>query len=221
MASKSIGQEKKNIVHTKEEKETRAEKKISASEKSERNRRDLLFLGFALFVVFLVLFWILQNSPKPTVQTLPTKKSNIEDFKVSLLNAESMLIVENVTDLTSGNARYVYACGAGLAGSWGKIGKNISSLYIYVIDGNECTFSSPSITNNELSNESTVTTTEECMNRIAEMQKNDLAVTFEIRYGPLYSIYETNKAYLFVNEDFTEECSFRLSESSTVIGTSQ
>lgn len=185
---------------------------------SERRRKDLLFLGFALLVVFIVLFWILQTPPQQiSTPTNSTTRGNIEQFKESLINAEGIIIIDKVTSLSSEKARYVYACGAGLAGSWGKIGKNISNLYTFVIDGEECTYSSPRIVNNELSHESTATNTNECIKKIKEMQKNPLYVTFEINYGPLYSIYETNAAYLFINEEFTEECSFRTSETVPTI----
>ncbi|MEM3408170.1 MAG: hypothetical protein QXW80_02330 [Candidatus Micrarchaeia archaeon] len=185
---------------------------------SERRRKDLLFLGFALLVIFIVLFWILQTPPQQVnTETKNKVRGNIEQFKESLLNAEGIIIIDKVTGLSSDKAKYIYACGAGLAGSWGKIGKNISNLYTFVIDGEECTYSSPRLINNELSHESTATNTNECIKKIREMQKNPLYVTFEINYGPLYSIYETHAAYLFVNEDFVEECSFRTSETVPTI----
>ncbi|MEM4590177.1 MAG: hypothetical protein QXK21_02840 [Candidatus Micrarchaeia archaeon] len=210
MATKRLG--KVNEVH----KDKEQGKEIRNF--SERRRNDLLFLGFALLVIFIVLFWILQTPPQQVnTQTNSTVRGNIEQFKESLLNAEGIIIIDKVTGISSEKAKYVYACGAGLAGSWGKIGKDISNLYTFVIDGEECTYSSPRIINNEISHESTATNTNECIKKIKEMQKNPLYVTFEINYGPLYSIYETHAAYLFVNEDFVEECSFRTSETVPTI----
>lgn len=210
MAIKKLGKES--------EKHRIASDERKSGTASERRRNDLLFLGFALLVIFIVLFWILQTPPQQVnTQTNSTVRGNIEQFKESLINAEGIIIIDKVTGISSEKARYVYACGAGLAGSWGKIGKDISNLYTFVIDGEECTYSSPRITNNELSHESTATNTNECIKKIKEMQKNPLYVTFEINYGPLYSIYETHAAYLFVNEDFVEECSFRTSETVPTI----
>ena len=188
----------------------------SESRRERKSSRDLLFLGFALFILFIIFFWILSNPKSASPATSPNPRINgsIQEFKESLINAQTLAIVEDVTSLPSNNTRYVYSCGAGLAGSWGKIGKNISNLYVFVIDGNECTFSSPKLVENQLSNESTVVTKEECMSMIKQLDENPTHVTFYIQYGPLYSLYYTKTAYLFVNEQFGEECSFRISDST-------
>jgi len=196
------------------QKSKRNETKEEAPRKM-RITKDMLFLAFALFVIFIVLFWVFSTS-QPFVPAKNDSTStinytgNVDQFSQSLLNAESMAIVANVTGLTTNDSRYVYACSAGLAGSWGKLGKNISELSIYVIDGDECTFSSPSMSESQISNQSTVRTTKECVDELNLASLKPTQVSFQVQFGSLYTIFSTKTAYIFVNSQFTDECSFRI-----------
>ncbi|VVB74104.1 Uncharacterised protein [uncultured archaeon] len=179
-----------------------------------------LYAVAAMFVVFVVLFYYVQSggiSTPPSSNSTPGQNlsGNIEGFQSSLLASDEMAIVMNVTGLESNYSRYVYACGAGLAGSWGKLGKNVSNLHIYVLEGDACTYSNPLMSANTVSNETESRTSADCM------AESSAKVAFEIRYGPGYSIFTDRRAYIFVDENFEEECSFRTSDSSgSIITTS-
>ncbi len=195
-------------------------KGVKDQEASRKTRvtKDMMFLAFALFVVFIVLFWVFSTS-KPISSDIGKSDNainytgNVQEFSETLYNAESISIVANVTDLDASNSQYVYACGAGLAGSWGKLGKNISMLSVYVIEGDSCTYSSPSLNESQVSNETSVKTASECIAEIESANLNPAHVTFYIRYGASYSIFSVNTAFIFVDESFTDECSFRISSS--------
>ena len=183
-----------------------------------RVSKDLLFLTFAFLIVLLILFYILSTVPQPINiknETSTKFTGSVQDFTLSLQNAEKMIIIENVSDLTSNNSRYVYACGAGLAGSWGKIGKNISNLYVYVIDGDSCLSSTPKLVDNQLESE-TQKTTLQCQNEIADFESDPSAVLFYINYGPSVTRFSTKSALILVDKDFTDECSFRFPETTSV-----
>jgi len=183
-----------------------------------RVSKDLLFLTFAFLIVLLILFYILSTVPQPINiknETSTKFTGSVQDFTLSLQNAEKMIIIENVSDLTSNNSRYVYACGAGLAGSWGKIGKNISNLYVYVIDGDSCLSSTPKLVDNQLESE-TQKTTLQCQNEIADFESDPSTVLFYINYGPSVTRFSTKSALILVDKDFTDECSFRFPETTSV-----
>jgi len=179
-----------------------------------------LYIVAAMFVVFVVLFYYVQSggiSPTPSFNQTqgPNMSGNIEGFQSSLLASDEMGIVMDVVGLEPNHSRYVYACGAGLAGSWGKLGKDVSRLHIYVIDDSGCTYSNPLMSSGSVSNATESRTSIECM---AESSNK---VSFEIKYGPGYSIFTDRRAYIFVDENFMEECSFRTSSSAgSVITTS-
>ena len=204
----------------------KAKKGAKSPEAPRKTRvtKDMMFLAFALFVVFIVLFWVFSTSkpidgsnggPDNTINYT----GNMQEFSESLYNAESVSIVANVTGLEASSSQYVYACGAGLAGSWGKLGKNISMLSIYVIEGDSCTYSSPSLTESQVSNDTFVKTSSECVAEIESANLDPTHVTFYIKYGASYSIFNTKTAFIFVDESFADECSFRIpsSEATSVI----
>ncbi|MCS7109317.1 MAG: hypothetical protein NZ903_00785 [Candidatus Micrarchaeota archaeon] len=184
-------------------------------------KSEVLFLVFSLLIIFIVLFWIFQNpieQRKPSFENV--SKGNIAEFSDSLLYSDGLIIIENVSGLSEDKARYIYACGAGFAGSWGRIGKNISNLYTFVFTEKDCTYSSPMVKDNEILNTSTTTDIESCVEKINEMQERGFVV-FDIRYGPNYNIYETKKAYVFINEEGDAYCSFRIREIDSVITTEE
>jgi len=182
-----------------------------------RVSKDMLFLTFAFLIILIVLFYIISTVPQPiNIKNQTSKKftGSLQEFTESLQNSEKLVIVENVSDITSENARYIYACGAGLAGSWGKIGKNISNLYVYVIEGESCLYSNPKLTDNQIDSEIQKTAVQ-CENEIADFENDPLAVLFYINYGPSITRFSTKSALIFVDKDFTGECSFRFSETDT------
>jgi hypothetical protein len=179
-----------------------------------------LYVVVAMFVAFVVLFYYVQSggiSPTPPSNQTQTQNvsGNIESFQASLLASDEMGIMMNVTGLDSNHSRYVYACGAGLAGSWGKLGKNISNLHIYVIEGDNCTYSNPLMSGGSVSNATESRTSADCL------AESSARVSFEIMYGPEYSIFTDKRAYIFVDENFEQECSFRTSGSTDSIITGQ
>jgi len=186
----------------------------------EKKESDIpLPIVAVVFVAFIVLLYYLYYgglSPLPSNsnQTGTNMSGNIQAFQASLLGSDEMGIMMNVTGLDTNRSRYVYACGAGLAGSWGKLGKNVSNLHIYVIEGDNCTSSSPVVAEGSLSNATESRTSSECAAESAGM------VSFDIRYGPGYSIFTDRTAYIFVDENFDQECSFRTSGSSQPVITS-
>jgi hypothetical protein len=185
---------------------------------SRRVSKDMLFLTFAFLIVLVILFYILSTVPQPIKiknETSIKFTGSVQDFALSLQNAEKMIIIENVSDLTSENAKYIYACGAGFAGSWGKIGKNISNLYVYVIDGDSCLSSTPKIVDNQLQSE-TQKTTLQCQNEIADFERDPSTILFYINYGPSITRFSTKSALILVDKDFTDECSFRFPETTSI-----
>lgn len=176
-----------------------------------------LYVVVVMLLAFVVLFYYVRPggispvSPASNQTQSLNMSGNIESFQASLLATDEMSIIMNVTGLDSNHSKYVYACGAGLAGSWGNLGKNISKLYLYVIEGDNCTYSSPTMSENQLSNATSSSTAAGCMTDAANR------VSFEITYGPGYSIFTERKAYIFVDEKFDQECSFRTSSAGSVI----
>jgi len=205
------------------ENEGKGAKKREKAPKRSRVTKDMMFLAFALFMIFIVLFWVFSTSkPVDGNSGFDSKidyTGNIQEFSESLYSAESIAIVANVTGIGANLSQYVYACGAGLAGSWGKLGKNISMLSIYVIEGEDCTFSSPKITGSQVSDATSLKSARECMEEVSSANLDPTHVSFYIQYGALYSIFNAKTAFIFVNEDFRDECSFRIpsSESTSVL----
>jgi hypothetical protein len=187
------------------------DKKDNNAEKGRTPEIPIVYVA-AFFIIFIALFYfIVQGGITPPVTSTQNQSQgqnmsgDINSFRDSLMAADSMGVVMNVTDINSSTAKYVYACGAGLSGSWGKLGKNISNLYIYVIDGDSCTSSRPIMTEGNVSNATESKTSAECA------AENRDRVAFDIRYGPGYSIFTERTAYIFVDETFVDECSFQLS----------
>jgi len=173
------------------------------------------YLVAALFIAFIFVFLALYG-PKLMQNEQPSNQSQtnnsgsgglLEQFTASLLEANELGIIMNVTGTESTNARYVYACGAGLAGSWGKLGKNLSGLHIYVFDDTGCTYSNPSLQNQTLNK-----TVADCA------AENENQVRFDVRYGASYSIFTKTAAYLFVDETFQDECRFGLPQDESTAG---
>jgi len=173
-----------------------------------------IYIFAALFLLFIVLFYIVQPSTEPLGMSenktkenefiAPRNMTGIDEFAETLIHTEKLAIVMNVTGITMEQARYVYTCGAGLAGSWGKAGRNITNLYIYVIEGENCTTSKPGETD---VNATIVKPTQECIEEFEKIPR------FYIRYGPSYSTFTNETASIFVDETFEFECSFELKQS--------
>jgi len=159
----------------------------------------LIALLFVAFIVIFAFFYGQRIPSQPSNQTNQTGTgAALEKFLENLQASQELGIVMNISDTNSSHVKYVYACGAGLAGSWGRLGKNISSLNIYVVNETGCIYSNPS-----LQNQTVIKTIDECVS------ENRNRTFFDIRYGASYSVFTPTVEYIFVDETFTDECSFR------------
>lgn len=164
--------------------------------------KKIAIVSIAIF--FFVLLFLFLTAKKEKFK-LPINFSNftaLPDFEKTLFETEEIAIVMNATDLPSERARYVYMCGAGLAGSWGKEGKNISKLYNYVIDGENCILGIPGANLTQMKN------TSECIMEYAQVPY------FYIAYGPSFSIFTKTTATVFIDESWEGECSYYFQTSS-------
>lgn len=193
---------------------------MPANDKKSEVPLAVVALAFIILIVLVYFLWSNFLSPTPSgfskVASIPSQQGqnmsgNIQTFLVSLNASDDLSILMNVIGLDTNHSQYVYACGAGFAGSWGQIGKNISNLRIYVVDGDNCTFGGPVVKGSSLSNTTESEPASACASAAAK------TVSFFIAYGPSYSIFTDTAAYIFVNENFTSGCSFQ--NSGTVPST--
>jgi hypothetical protein len=185
------------------------EKKNEALEK-----KNFIFIAL-LAIIFVIIFsyFVSQSETfkKPVIE-VPRNMSGYEEFTKNLFYADSLSIVENLTDVPE-NLRYVVInCGSGLAKSWGDIGKNISKLYIYVINGNECYYSYPTMVN--------VTGKLYELRNLSECKYT--TPYFYISYGSSFSIFSKDNAIIYVDENYKGECFFQIkNESMLMSGTNK
>jgi len=178
------------------------------SDKSPKKGREIpLYAVAALFILFIIGFYLFfpdlipsddKNTTKIDNQTQRTTTREV--FLVNLIESDNLAIVMTVTDTTDSQAALIYNCGVGFSGSWGSMGKNISNLDLYVIEGDKCTYSTPSQRN--LANESTVFTSDECTAAYADSTR------FDIRFGPSSTIFTNRSAFVLIDERFGADCSF-------------
>lgn len=201
---------------------------MTASEKSKEQRKeqkkpaqwlaqwhDNIFIATGLFLLVILLLYIVLGESlgvgslgKPLGLpgqnlTAPRNLSGLEEFTATLSAAESLAIVQDVTGTTANQSQIVFSCGAGLAGSWGRLGRNISNLHIYIIDGESCLYSTPVMVNvtGQLYTEKS---TSECMGTYSALPR------FHVSYGPSFSMFTNTTATIYVDENFKGECKFSI-----------
>lgn len=164
-------------------------------------------VALAVGVVFLLLVLALYVSTQTygekeaarnvsAVVIVPAAITPLENFLKTLEKSEELAIVKNISGLDEVKAHVVYQCGIDLAGSWGLAGKNISKLYIYVIDGQNCIFGSP------LLNETIEKSTDECVVEFESLPR------FYITYGASFSTFTNTTASIYIDESWRKRCSF-------------
>jgi hypothetical protein len=181
--------------------------KAGGEDKISRLEQKNFIIVAVLAIVFVIIFsyFVSQSETfkKPVIE-VPRNMSGYEEFTKTLFYADSLSIVENLTDVPE-NLRYVVMnCGTGLAKSWTEIGKNISKLYIYVINGNECYFSYPTMVN--------VTGKLYEVRNISEC--NYSSPYFYISYGSSFSIFSKNNAIIYVDENYKGGCFFKITNET-------
>ncbi len=173
-------------------------------QENKQSKEIPMYIIVGLFVIFILAFYFTQGSKIPSADKNQSPSgASLQKFSETLQASNELGIVMNVSSAAADQARYLYACGAGLAGSWGKLGKNISNLHIYVVSDSECTYSNPILQNNTITK-----TPKECVD------ENANRTYFDIKYGASYSIFTDHVAYLFVDETFEQECKFEVSQST-------
>lgn len=194
----------------------------SAKQKEQKKRpwHDNLFIMAGLFLLVILLLYLVLGErlglgslgkplglPSQNI-TAPRNLSGLEEFTATLRQTSTLAIVQDVTGTTGNQSQIVFTCGAGLAGSWGRLGRNISNLHIYIIDGEQCLYSNPIFVNTtgQLYSENT---TADCIAKYTEMP------FFYVQYGPSFSMFTNTTATVYVDESFKGECSFKLPEAET------
>ena len=172
---------------------------------------DNLFVVAGLFVVFIILIAAIASQGKPLWQ--PQQQSNqtsgaagLEAFKATLENTEEIAIIQNLTGAPVNTSQFVVMCAAGLANSWGKMGKNLSKLHIYAIEEGSCLYSTPTMSNEtgKLYVEKTI---DDCVKEYTKMPY------WYVAYGPSFSTFTNTTAITYVDEAFKGECAFGFPET--------
>ena len=195
---------KKENEERKEKKEEKEEKEKEKKGKREKKFILSLILILALIISFFGIY-LFSKSKEERVQTTnqtisETNKTNqtneikfeLEKFLDNLKEAESLAIVENLTKCNQNEKVLIMTCGVGLAQGWGESGKNISKLWIYVIENGNCSYGSVG----EIENN----TADFCY----EMYKDD--VMFYLTCGPSSTIFEEKKANVLIDKSFEKKC---------------
>ena len=179
------------------------------SDKPRKKGKEIpLYLVAALFILFIIGFYFLYPDLIPSDDknnTIDLNNSNQrtttrEAFLANLIESESLAIVMTITGTTADQAALIYNCGVGFSGSWGSMGKNISNLDLYVINGDVCTYSTPRQTNG--TNKSVELTTDTCTADYADSTR------FDIRFGPSSTIFTNRSAFVLIDQQFGADCSF-------------
>jgi hypothetical protein len=166
------------------------------------------FIIVALLVIafiFIFAYFISSSETFKKSEIKLSQNSEYEEFKKVLLASDSLTIIENLTDVPESRRYLVINCGTGLARSWGSIGKNISKLSIYVINGNECYYSYPTMIN--------VTGKLYELRNLSECRYS--SPYFYISYGQPSSVFTNDSATIYVDESYGGECFFALANEST------
>jgi hypothetical protein len=210
---------KDDMKEMKHEKQHRGIESTSKGTKKVTPWHDNLYIVAALFLVVIILLYAvlgerleggqwskpLQPAYNLTNLTAPRNLTGFEQFKIALESTDTLAIVQDVTDLTANQSRIVFTCGAALAGSWGGLGRNISNLHMYVIEGDSCLYSSPTFVN-ETGKLYDERTRAQC---VAEYTK---VPYFYIKYGPSFSVFTNTTATIYIDENFKGRCAFGVSE---------
>ena len=180
--------------------------KSNPTDKSKKYPELPLYLIAALFVLFIVIFTFVygdllpDQKPPSDENKSVSKTSSKNEFLASILTSDELAIVMTISNIAPSQSQLIYTCGVGFAGSWGALGKNISNLHLYVIEGDNCTYSTPIPSNK--TNLTTVRQASECEAEYREKAR------FDIRYGPSSTIFTNRSAFVLIDETFGADCSF-------------
>lgn len=186
-------------------KKTKKGKEEKRGRKEKQQPSDVaIYVLAALFLAFILLFYMTlppSDFEEETTITVPKNMSPLEEFMFTLSESDELAIVENITGAAGKQSQYVFVCGAGLAGSWGRLGRNLSTLHMYIIENENCIYSNPILVN-ETGELFVTRTVPEC---IAEYENMPY---FYIQYGPSFSVFTNSTAHIHIDETFEYECSF-------------
>ena len=150
-----------------------------------------LAIFFGIIVLAAISLYII-NSYGILKQRDADREISFDEFK-QLINSQERFSVVMYTQGPEYKNRAVINCAIGIAGSLGRLGKAVSN---YGIENNYCLWQEPE--KSELRN----TSIGECS---GEFEKN---YYFKIMYGSNSTKFYSKKTVIYVNENFTGECSF-------------
>jgi len=129
---------------------------------------------------------------------------NPDVFFATLSNSERFAVVMNTTNAQGDESQALYICGAGMAQSWGAIGKNVSYMANYVLQGDICIKGVPG------ENSTTASNADAC---VAEYSSIPYVM---ISYGRPASYFSNTSWEISVNMDYVNQsqCGFQPTEST-------
>jgi hypothetical protein len=177
---------------------------------------DSLYIVAGLFVLFMILYIAMRgqgpltnsNQSQNSSLKAPRNMTGLEEFKLTLQKTGEIAVVQNFTGISGNQSQSVAMCAAGLAGSWGEIGGELSKLHIYAIEEGRCLYSTPILVNatGKLYVEKTI---DQCVSEYKNMPY------FYVSYGPSFSIFTSTSAEIYVDETFKGDCIFGIPEDTT------
>lgn len=137
--------------------------------------------------------------------------NNTHDYRIygdpsvffdSMSKSSDFSVVMDITDAQGDKNPYVFLCGTGIVTSWVGLGKNVSYLTNYVIDGDSCIKGTPTL------NETINTTASACAE---EFMQHPYA---QVSYGQPESYFSNLSWKMIVNEEYMQrsECGFSQSQ---------
>ena len=123
-------------------------------------------------------------------------------FFDSMSKSRDFSIIMDITDAQGDKNQYVFLCGTGIVASWVELGKNISHLTNYVIDGDSCIKGVPTL------NETINTTTQACREEFIQYPYA------QVSYGQPESYFSNSSWNMIVDEEYMKrsECGFSQSQ---------
>ena len=125
-------------------------------------------------------------------------------FFDSMSKSRNFSVVMDITSAQGEKNQYVFLCGTGIITSWVGLGKNVSYLANYVIDGDSCIKGIPTM------NETINTTAAACTE---EFTQHPYA---QVSYGQPESYFSNSSWKMIVDEEYMRksECGFSQSQST-------
>jgi len=167
-----------------------------------------LLLLFAIAFSLILSAGCLQTNP-PMNETNTTHEYKVfgdpSVFFASLSKSKNISLIMDLTNTEGEDRQAVIACLIGVAKSWGELGKNVSFMTNYAIEGDTCLKGVPGI------NETTATSTSAC---VAEYTTPGIPYV-AVSYGQPESYFSNSSWRIIVNKEYMKisDCGFKASDT--------